>query len=195
MCYVPSLVEIGPVFWRRSFLNFVNVFSIYCYYLPWEKSVSFHLINFEFPLPKDALYQDWLKLALWFWRERFFKFCQCIFAYSFLSLLAKRCGPSFYSTWISYTQWSIVPSLVEIDPLVLAKKMKMWKVYNNNCNDNDDGQRTHFVQKSALSLEPWNVCSHMAHTKKEVFAVYLKRNAFNKRPRGYNAHLRNSFDQ
>ena len=45
--------------------------------------------------------------------------------------------------------------LVEIGPVVLEKKMKMLKVYdndNNDNNDNDDGQRTNFDQKS--SLEP-----------------------------------------
>ena len=40
-------------------------------------------------------------------------------------------------------------SLVEICPVVL-EKMKMWKVYNNN--DNDNGQRTNSDQRS--SLEP-----------------------------------------
>ena len=50
-----------------------------------------------------------------------------------------------------------MPSLVEIDPVVLEKKMKMWKVYDNN-NDNDanananddDRQRTKFDQKSSF---------------------------------------------
>ena len=52
----------------------------------------------------------------------------------------------------------LVPSLVEISPVVLEKKMKMWKVYDDDNNDhgndnnNDDGQRTNFDQKS--SLEP-----------------------------------------
>ena len=46
-----------------------------------------------------------------------------------------------------------MPSLVEIGPVVLEKKMKMCKVYDNDDNDNDDdGQRTNFDQKS--SLEP-----------------------------------------
>jgi hypothetical protein len=31
------------------------------------------LYNFEFPLPKDDLYQVWLKLASWFWRRWFLK--------------------------------------------------------------------------------------------------------------------------
>ena len=42
----------------------------------------------------------------------------------------------------------------EIIPLALEKKMKIWKVYNNanNNDDDNDGQRTNFGQKS--SLEP-----------------------------------------
>jgi hypothetical protein len=32
------------------------------------------LYNSEFPLPKDDLYQLWLKLASWFWRRRFLIF-------------------------------------------------------------------------------------------------------------------------
>ena len=43
-----------------------------------------------------------------------------------------------------------MPSLVEIGPVVLEKKMKLCKVYDNN--DNDDRQRTKFDHIS--SLEP-----------------------------------------
>ena len=68
-----------------------------------------------------------------------------------------------------------VPSLVEIGPVVLEKKMKMWKVYDNNNdanddnndanednNDNDDWQRTNFDQKS--SLEPSAQVSKKVHS-------------------------------
>ena len=38
-----------------------------------------------------------------------------------------------------------MPSLAEIGPVVLEKKMKMWKVYDNaDDKDKDDGQRTAF---------------------------------------------------
>ena len=57
-------------FWRRRFLNFVNVFSLFRYYLPLEKGGALHLNKLESPLPKDALFQVWLKLAQWFWRRR-----------------------------------------------------------------------------------------------------------------------------
>ena len=44
-------------------------------------------------------------------------------------------------------------SLVENGPVVLEKKMNMWKVYNNKEDDNDDdGQWTNFDQKN--SFEP-----------------------------------------
>ena len=43
-----------------------------------------------------------------------------------------------------------MPSLVEIGPVVLEKKMKMGTIYDND--NNDDGQRTNIDQKS--SLEP-----------------------------------------
>jgi hypothetical protein len=46
------------------------------------------LNNLEFHLPKDELYQVWLKLACWFWRGRFFfniNTCKYGFPY---------CGPS-----------------------------------------------------------------------------------------------------
>ena len=32
----------------------------------------FHLKKLESPSPKDALCQDWLKLAQWFWRRELF---------------------------------------------------------------------------------------------------------------------------
>ena len=48
-----------------------------------------------------------------------------------------------------------MPSLAEIGPVVLEKKMKMRKVYDNKNDDNDDdndevGQRTNFDQKSSF---------------------------------------------
>ena len=46
---------------------------------------------------------------------------------------------------LPFPQGCFVPSLVEIGPVVLEKKMKMWKVYDN---DNDDGQQTDFDQKN-----------------------------------------------
>ena len=44
--------------------------------------------------------------------------------------------------WIPFTQRWFVPSLVEIDPVVLEKKMKMWKVNNDDedKDNDDDGQ-------------------------------------------------------
>ena len=59
-------------FWRRRFFNFVNVFSLFRYYLPLEKGGTLHLNKLEFPSSRDTLCQIWLKLAHLFWRRRFF---------------------------------------------------------------------------------------------------------------------------
>ena len=44
-------------FWRRRFFNFVNVFSLFCNYLPLKKGGTLHLNKVESPSPKDALYK------------------------------------------------------------------------------------------------------------------------------------------
>ena len=64
-----SLVEISPVFLEKIF-NFVNIFSLFCFYLPLEKVVVLHLKKIESSSPKDGLCQVWLKLAQWFWTRR-----------------------------------------------------------------------------------------------------------------------------
>ena len=56
--------------WLSGFINFILVFSLIHYYLLLEKVMALHLNKLESPSPKDALYQVWLKLAMWFWRRR-----------------------------------------------------------------------------------------------------------------------------
>ena len=121
-----SLVEIGQWFWGRRFLNFVCVlFSLL--------RKALHLITIESSLPKDTFCPVWLKLAIGpSILEKMFKFHQSIFAISLLYPLRKERGPLFVQTWIPINKGWIMPSLIEIVPIVLEKKMKMWK------DDNDD---------------------------------------------------------
>ena len=75
-CFVQSWVEIGPVVLEKKiFLNFVNLISLFHNYLHLKKGGALHINKLEFPLPKDALCQVWLKLAQWFWRRR--RKCVC----------------------------------------------------------------------------------------------------------------------
>ena len=95
--------------WEEDFFNFVNVFLPFRNYLPLEKNGTIHLNKFESSSPKDALCQVWLKLVQLFLRRRFLNFVN-------VCLLLR-------------IQGCFVTSLVEIDPVVLEKKMKMWEVY------------------------------------------------------------------
>ena len=54
---------------------------------------------------------------------------QCYFV---INLPGEGCGPSFEQTWITTTQLCFVPSVVEIDPVVLKKKI--FKVFKYNFN-------------------------------------------------------------
>ena len=57
---------------EEDFLIFVNVFSLFCNYLPLEKGRDLYLNKLESPSLKDALCQVWFKSAQWFWRRGFF---------------------------------------------------------------------------------------------------------------------------
>ena len=72
LCHV--WLKLAQWFWRKIFLNFVYVFSLFRNYIPLEKGGALHLNKLESPSPNDALCQVWLKLAQWFWRRRFFNF-------------------------------------------------------------------------------------------------------------------------
>ena len=62
-CFVPSLVEIGPAALEKIF-QFVNVYFLFCYYLPIGKGIDSSLNKHESPSLKDDLCQVWSKL--WF---------------------------------------------------------------------------------------------------------------------------------
>ena len=127
-------------FSRRRFLNFVNVFSLFHYYLPLEKGGALRLNKLESPSPKDALCQVWLKLAEWFWRSRFLNFVN-VFSL-FCNYLPLEKGRVFY-----------LYKIKSLRPLMLCAKFgwnwpwssweekKIWKVYDDK---NNDGQRTKF---------------------------------------------------
>ena len=57
------LLILAQWFWRRTLLNFVNVFSQLGEYLPFEKGGALYLYKFESRLSKDALCQISLKLT------------------------------------------------------------------------------------------------------------------------------------
>ena len=63
------------------------------------------------------------------WSKKKFKFPQCIFPFLLSSSLGKRWGPSFEQTWILFTLECLMPSLVEISPMILEKIFKVSLIY------------------------------------------------------------------
>ena len=110
-------LKLAQRIWRRRFLNFVNVSSLFHYSLPLENSWALHLNKQESLSPKNALCQVWLKLAQWFSRRRFFNFVNVFSLFrNYLPLekggalhLNKQESPSpkdaLCQVWLKLDQW------------------------------------------------------------------------------------------
>ena len=70
-CIVPIRLKLAQWFLRTRlrFLKFVNVFSLFRYYLRLEKGAALHLNKLKFPSSKDALCRVVLKLVQWYLRR------------------------------------------------------------------------------------------------------------------------------
>ena len=62
-------LKLARWFWKRRFLNSVNIFSQFRNYLPLDKGGILHFYKVEFSSPKKALCQVWLKLDQLFCRR------------------------------------------------------------------------------------------------------------------------------
>ena len=84
-------LKLAKWFWRKRFLNLVNVFSNFRNYLPLEKGGALQLDKIESLSPEDALCQVWLKLGQWFWR-RFSLISSMFFCFFIIISPWKRAG-------------------------------------------------------------------------------------------------------
>ena len=111
-----SLNLMGQVVLEKKIFEFRQYIFAIRDYLPLEKGVALHLNKLEFPSPKDALCQIWLKLAQRFWR-RFLNFVNVFSLFhNYLPLkeggalhLIKLKFPSpkdaLCQVWLKLTQW------------------------------------------------------------------------------------------
>ena len=109
-------------FWRKRFLNFVNIFSLFQNYLPLEKGRDINFDKLKSPWPRDTFCQVWLKFAQWFWRRTILNFVNVFLLFRYHLPLEKGGTLHLKLTWIPFSYVWLVPSLVEIGPVVLEKK-------------------------------------------------------------------------
>ena len=84
---------------EEDFKNFVNIFSLFQNYLPLEKGLALHLNKLEFPLPKHALFQIWLKFAMRICCKEDSKTLSMYFRYFVIISLWKKAWPFIELTW------------------------------------------------------------------------------------------------
>ena len=118
------------------FFTFVYVFLQFRNYLSLEKNWPFIWINLN-PLHPKILCAKFC----WNWPSGFgeedFKNLSMYFCNFVIISPWKRAEPFI---WTPFTLGWFVPSLVEIGPVVLEKKVKMWKVYRRTDRQTDDGR-------------------------------------------------------
>lgn len=106
----------------------VNVFLLFGSYPPLENGVALHLNKLESFSPKDALCKVWLFLD-----KKIFRLSQYIFCYLVIISPWKRAWPFI---WIfNPFHPRMLFAKFEIGPVVLEKKMKIWKDYRRTKGD------------------------------------------------------------
>ena len=112
---MPNLVEIGQVVLEKKIFKICQY--IFAIISPWKRAGALHLKKFEFPSPKDALCQVWLKQVQWFWKRRFLIFVNVFLLFrNYLPLekgvalhLIKFESPSpkdaLCQVWLKLAQW------------------------------------------------------------------------------------------
>ena len=98
--FYQSLVEIGKVVLKKRIFIFVNVFFLFCKYLPFENSVALYLKMLDIPYPRLLSAKF---MWNWFWR-RFFKFFNVFSLFCNYAPLGNGRSPSFEQNLISFTQ-------------------------------------------------------------------------------------------
>ena len=118
---------------------------------PWKRAGPFIWTNLNPLYPRMLCAKfgwNWLSGS----GQKDFYILSLYFHYFIIISPGKGQGPSFVQTWIPFNQWWIVPSLVEIGPVVL-EKLKMWKVYDNNNKNTTSTDNGHIlIRKAHLSL-------------------------------------------
>ena len=144
-----ALLKLAHWIWRRRFLNFVNIFSLFFFYLSFyfKRMEPFIWTNLNctcifgfgafllspvgkkrnhsseqtwIPFPQGCFAPSLVETGSLFLEKKIF---DCIFAIFLVSPLGKGCVPSIEYAWIPLTQECFTPSFVEIGPVVLEKKL------------------------------------------------------------------------
>ena len=114
---------------EEDFKKFNDVFLLFLQLIPlWEgRDPSFEKNN-RIIFTQGCFVPSLLENDPVVLEKKIFKTSQWIFTISQLSPLWEGCGPSLEQIWISFTQECFVPSLFEVGPVVLEKKIL--KVFN-----------------------------------------------------------------
>ena len=155
-CFAPSFVEIGPLFLKKI-IKYRQLFSLFRYYLPFEKGMAHYLNKLEFSSHRDAFCQISFKLTQWFWRRRLFNLSMCFF-YFFIISPWKRSG---IFIWTNLNR-CFVPCLIEISPVILEKKILKFRQFRYYLIISPWKRNMNFIWTNLNPLYPRMLCAKLA---------------------------------
>ena len=130
-------VELAQWFWRWRSLNFIMSLLA-------PLGTSFKHIWIIFPQARMLTFLQSLgEIGSMVWEKKSFKCRQRFFTMSLLSTLGKGCGPLLVQTWFPF-----YTDLVEIGPVVIERKMEMWKI-NRRTDRQFTGDQKNSLEHSA----------------------------------------------
>ena len=161
---------------RRRFLKLSIYFHYFITISPWKRAWPFIWTNM-ISITQRCFVSSLVEIDPVVLKKQIFKVCQCIFVISLLSPLGKGCCLSFAEIWIPITQGCFVASFVEIGPVVLKKKMKMWKVYRQTDRQMDDRQQV--IRKAHLSYQlRWAKKEEKRSSNPALYLIYISQSLF-----------------
>ena len=103
------------------------------------------------PFTKGCFVLSLVEIGLVVLEKKIFKIFSIYFGYFFIISPWKRTGPFIWTNLNPFAQGYIVPSFVEIGPVVLEKKSKIGKVYRRTDRQTDDGRKA--IRKAHLRFQ------------------------------------------
>ena len=173
-CFVPSLLESGPVVWLKvaqwfcRFFNFFNLFLLFQSYLPLEKGVALYFIKLVSSSSKDALCQVWLKSALWFLRKRFLNFFNIFLLFCNYLPLVK--GVALYSKKLESPSPKDALCQVWLK-LALWFLRRRWKCEKFTDDGQQANRKAHLTELSFLILPELSVFMYLRYGDSEEFCT------------------------
>ena len=133
-------------------------FSLFHYFIPFEKAMTLHLNKLEFPFPKDTLCKL-VEIGPFVLAKTILKFRQCIFTFSLLYPLWNWRGPSIKQVWTPFKKDYMYQVWLKLAQRFKRRRFLILSMYFAICNYLPLEMESFFIWRNLNSRLPRMHCS------------------------------------